>query len=476
MATTNIRLGKNFNSAVNYLTKGKPHNNDRYIQGNRALKISAVNAFANPKYFKKENDALLKSNPKVNKNSVKCIKTIISFDPKQLNYKKLKDREIALKIGIRVAKRKYPHNASLIVLQADNTHHILHDHILTNARRIDNGKSCSHLATFKKTVHFTNEAEKHFKQKPIKTHHYQNTHNTSMSVRKIKENGKYSYILDLHKRILKSCHNAKNLNQFFNNLHNNGISTKPLEKLQKGKYHYYNHPTNSGHYEKITDALIKNKYNYNANIAKNSNLKLHKGQYLRLKKHITYKFTDKTGKKRIVRDKKLGIDTSVNYILKSINHPNTHKYSIKSLRPTKSTKFTKFQTFHTSKLYSIQGIPKPTLNKPKNISQPIVKFHPKSHAVSKALNDFTYSLSRIRANTTKGSSQQKYKIEQAEENCEFKKQVAKKIEVNEENRNDFLKAVNESKLNMKAYFQNLKDYNKVKRIQEYQAHLNGPTI
>lgn len=489
MAITTVSFTRRLKPAVNYVF-GKPHYDNKYIQGKRALETNSINAPVNPQDFKSATNATLKNNYQLKKNSVKGIRTIISFDPKQLSYKDLRDRHKAMAVGSRVAKRMFPHNQSLIVLQADNKNHILHDHIITCARRLDNGKSSTHNASFKRADIFTREAELHYGLKPLseKVRHTPSRYISNRAVRGLQKRGKYSFMLALRHKIIKSYQNATTTGQFITNLGKNGVYIKSLDKLRKNKktgkyeYHYYSHPTKSAVYERITPRLIKQKNKRDPKIAKNSNLKAHLGQYLRIQRHITYAFKDKKGIERVVRARKLGSDTDVSAILNTITRnqqsiqPKPKKYTLKDLHPTKKIyKQPKYILNNTGN--NIHGYPEPILRNLGDKKEPVMKFHPKSHAVSKALNSFVSGLNKIKSATQKGTSQQKREIEMFETECQFKKEEAKKVAENEDARQAFLKVRSDNRAYNMLYNQELYLYQHALRQQiRNQAYFQGPSL
>lgn len=144
-------------SAIQYLENKKPHSvNDLIKERNERTSSNCLDLQL---YLAHQTEQLKCAN-KVHKNSIALFSIVQSFDPAELDYRRVADIDTCHKIGAATAKllaQKYPNRTWAVFTQADGVSHHLHNHILFfNYDR--NLQAIGHTLSWKKDLKPINEA------------------------------------------------------------------------------------------------------------------------------------------------------------------------------------------------------------------------------------------------------------------------------------------------------------------------------
>lgn len=275
--------------AINYVLSGKAHVADKYVSG-RVMAFAGINCTVDG--CRQQMNAVWKRygiNRPTRRHRRQIQRLIQSFDPQQLDYRKPTDVAKANSIGCQLAYRLYPHRQSIVITQADNKHHVLHNHILTNMLDFRTGRSMNSQDT--NFYNISQISDKIIAQDGLDpTRHKYMVHTTHGLEPKgtqhqtdaeyhIKQSGRYSWVDDLRHRIHTITEQSSSWSDYIRNGQRHDITIEPYRK-HKGK-----------------PRLDSN------------------GRPI-FKSHITYRFTDKYGKHRTARDRKLGHAYGKSYLSK----------------------------------------------------------------------------------------------------------------------------------------------------------------
>lgn len=126
-ATTTIKYTRHGGALLNYAnsTKRKAHNG---YDMPRVLALSASLGLTHEETEAKMKN-IWKAKQTRERGEIEAYSVVQSFDPKQFDWKNEKDIKKVNELGNKFASRAYPGRLYTVSTQADNTHHVLHNHI-----------------------------------------------------------------------------------------------------------------------------------------------------------------------------------------------------------------------------------------------------------------------------------------------------------------------------------------------------------
>lgn len=280
MAVTRVTHTGAGYSAIDYALNSNPHVPDKYVSG-RVLTASGVNCTVHG--CRQQMNAVWRRygiNRLTKRRRRQVQRLIQSFDPHQLDYRNPADVAEANAIGRKLASKLYPSRQSIVVTQADNAHHVLHNHVLTNMLDFRTGRSMTSRQTSWSYVQRASddvilnfglnpEARKRMAFTANGRKPEARTHRTDAEYH-IKAGGRYSWVDDIRKRIIWAKNKAISWPSFISLCRQVGVTCDPFR-------HY------KGQIRQLADGRPA------------------------FKKRISFRLTGSNGRQHRIRDRKLGL-------------------------------------------------------------------------------------------------------------------------------------------------------------------------